>query len=312
MFKRIFLLLAISILLMDYSTTVVYGKVDKDNRYFFRTKEDYSNYVEWAKEAVDILIKESIISEEEALSFASQSKIKRAEFTKLIVELLDLPSIETDMRFTDVSEDDKDYISIMKAVAAGIVKGRGDKFYPDDEITREEMAVILVRALKFKKVKYPLESVISFKDYEEISHWARESVEISLKYGLLQGVGNNEFQPKEYTSRAQAAMVASRFLSLIRDAKEVVEVEDPSISVDIKTTEDEVIVTLCWGEKPNTGYKIHIYDATIDEGVITIVYETFYPDPHMFYNQVITYPKSTKTIMVDNPMSNYGYNLVKK
>ena len=77
--------------------------------------------------------------------------------------------------FSDVSTGDWFYASVENAVYAGIVKGYGNSaFKPDDPITREEMANILVNVLgKQDEAGASMDVKTGFKDDARISSWAQ-------------------------------------------------------------------------------------------------------------------------------------------
>ena len=81
-------------------------------------------------------------------SFKPGNTITRAEFVSILAKVLKLATYNPAAPdFSDVAQGDWFYGSVEEAVYAGIVKGYGSTFKPDDPITREEMAVILVNAL---------------------------------------------------------------------------------------------------------------------------------------------------------------------
>ncbi|WP_252891188.1 S-layer homology domain-containing protein [Thermoclostridium stercorarium] len=72
--------------------------------------------------------------------------ITRAEFAALIVRALNIPRQAVENRFIDI-KDQWFADAVLRANAAGIVRGDANGYYlPDSMITREEMAAIIVRA----------------------------------------------------------------------------------------------------------------------------------------------------------------------
>ncbi len=82
------------------------------------------------------------------------------------------------------------------------------KFNGDAAITREEMAAILTEiALS------PVGAVTmapDFTDYNNISDYYQTSVNACVKAGLLSGMGDGTFAPKDTLTRAQAAVVINK------------------------------------------------------------------------------------------------------
>lgn len=92
-----------------------------------------------------------------------------------------------------------------------IIKGKGDMiFAPDDYLTREEAATILVRYVnKFKPM--PVHEVyFEYDDISEVSEWASNSVQVISNLGIMEGVGENKFAPKDTYTAEQAIATIMR------------------------------------------------------------------------------------------------------
>lgn len=180
-----------------------------------KTFNDVSNVV-WAQKQIEILAARHIINGVDDKNYAPNDNITRAAFTKLIVEGLKLKPEGKIVSFSDVKAGAWYKESVETAASLGIVTGHDGKFDPNGQITREQMAAIIVRALKYIK---PNESYTSgtpsLTDYGEISEWAKEAVEISASKELVKGLGNGTFGPQEKATRAQAAVIIYRMLDLL-------------------------------------------------------------------------------------------------
>ncbi len=94
-------------------------------------------------------------------------------------------------------------------MADGIVRGFSPaRFGPNDLITRDQMAAMVVRADKLALVSGPL----PFTDAAQIAPWAREYVETAVKNGLVHGYPDGTFQPHRYATRAEAVTVIADLL----------------------------------------------------------------------------------------------------
>ncbi len=165
-----------------------------------------SSYVSsWALEAVERATQKGFIAGSEG-KFNPKDNITRVEFTKIIVSVLGL-DINADkvINFTDVEEDKWFYPYINAAYKAGIIKGSNGEFNPDENITREQMAAIIVRALEIKSMQVNT----AINDLGKVSDWAKADVETAIALGLILG-DNNSFDPKAFATREMAAVVAMR------------------------------------------------------------------------------------------------------
>jgi len=146
--------------------------------------------------------------------------ITRAEFAGVAVRVFEnltgtqaLPA--TVNPFRDTSSAD-----VLKAYNAGIMVGMStNTFGPNTALNREQCATALTRV--FKRSTIPGWSFdndrdgllqysrpATFADDRDISSWARDSVYFMVANGILQGMGNNQFRPRNITSAHEAANYA--------------------------------------------------------------------------------------------------------
>ncbi|SHH39170.1 MG2 domain-containing protein [Caloranaerobacter azorensis DSM 13643] len=171
--------------------------------------------IPWANEAVEVLTARHIIDGVDDKHYAPYANITRAQFAKLLVYALDLEKGENEVTFTDVKGNVWYKDSVETAASLGIVKGYNGCFNPNGEITREQMATMIVRAMKYLNPDADYSSQLSFMDKEEISNWAKEAVGIAYNKGIVNGVGENKFAPKDTANRAQAAVMIYRLLEVL-------------------------------------------------------------------------------------------------
>jgi len=115
--------------------------------------------------------------------------------------------------FDDVS-DGKWYSDAVKWAADNkIVNGYGNgKFGPMDNITREQMAVMLMNYQQFSG-NIPPDVVMDreFSDRDKISVWAKDAVDKLTKQGIINGRPNNLFDPDGEATRAEFAAILHRY-----------------------------------------------------------------------------------------------------
>ena len=160
------------------------------------------------------LSKGGIVSGVTATTFEPDRNITRAEFATLMVKTLDLP-LDASALFEDVRGEEW-YVSYVNAAAkAGLIVGYDGYFRPNEVITREEMAVVVVKAGKLLgKALEERGGNDKFFDNGDIAPWASESVDIAASNGLVSGMAPDRFAPHENTTRAQAVSVIKRLLDL--------------------------------------------------------------------------------------------------
>ena len=149
--------------------------------------------------------------------------ITRAEFATTIVKAMKLQLPVTTVEehttkpfksFNDVAVNDWFYNEVSIATYYDLIKGdEFGNFKPSDLISREEMAVILYRAvqhLQYDSIKFTL----NFSDNAKISNWAVEEIQHILSNGLMTGLPDGSFGPQLTASRAEAVTVLRRLLEI--------------------------------------------------------------------------------------------------
>ncbi|QHW29527.1 hypothetical protein GZH47_00875 [Paenibacillus rhizovicinus] len=171
------------------------------------------NYVAWAAKEIEALAARGIVEGTSATAFNPKTAISRGEFLAQLIRLLELDAAFKDS-FADVPTSSPYYQELGIARALGIVEGvGGNKFLPETQISREDMAVILKRALDRIPGKLPLvqaKAIDAFKDGAKIAAYARDGVAYMLSVGLLQGNGDDTLNPKGSLTRAEAATILYR------------------------------------------------------------------------------------------------------
>ncbi|KAF5055759.1 S-layer homology domain protein [anaerobic digester metagenome] len=168
----------------------------------------------WAIDEIEILAGKGIISGMNDDYFMPNEKITRAQFAALLFRLLELKSEEYKGMFNDVNSEDWYSTTVESVAKAGIVLGYNDNFCPNKEISREEMAVMIIRALEYKGISTST-SPVNFSDREQISEWALESVGKAVSMGIIKGMTATTFEPKLGATRAQAAVMIYRIIELL-------------------------------------------------------------------------------------------------
>ena len=99
------------------------------------------------------------------------------------------------------------------AVENGVAAGYGENFGPNDDITREQMVVMLYGYAKLKGYTLAEGADLSaYKDADEISAWALEAVRWAKGANLITGRSADLLAPKGTTTRAEAATILRNFL----------------------------------------------------------------------------------------------------
>lgn len=172
----------------------------------------------WAKKDIELLASLSVLKGKTNTKFAPNESITRAEFTALLVRILGLTPEQASPAFSDVTAKDWYADAIAAAVEAGLVNGFEDgSFRPADAITREQMAVMIVRFMKAAGqdgIAEPSagQNLEKYKDRQAASAWAKEDLAICVGAGIIQSAPDLKLVPGADATRAEAAAMVVRML----------------------------------------------------------------------------------------------------
>ena len=163
---------------------------------------------EWATEFVTNVQEQDILNESFFNNY--QNAITRKDFAYLGVRLYEEYTGESANAGESTFDDTTDEW-ILKAKNIGVVGGYPDGTYkPNNNITREELAVLFVNVFKASNIEYILPNEEKFTDDSEISDWAKESVYIAKTNGIINGIGNNTFSPNGTATKEQSLIMFNK------------------------------------------------------------------------------------------------------
>jgi hypothetical protein len=167
----------------------------------------------WAILAIKELAAKHVVNGVNDTQFLPNANITRAEFAAFVVRALGLKAAGISS-FADVSNKAWYASFVTAAEETGIITGRGEfAFAPNETITREEMAAIIVRAYQYKTgIHATAEQHTTFTDVKEISSWAKTDVNTAFELGLISGRGDGHFAPKEWSTRAESSQIIVNLL----------------------------------------------------------------------------------------------------
>lgn len=172
--------------------------------------------VKWAEKAINTLYQKGYINGKSEKNFDPDSTIKREEFLKMLMNVLEIPTSDAESPFTDVNDDSWFRGYVVGAKKKGICGGVGDNLFGTGmNITRQDMAVMLYNASKIRNVELEKAQDISFDDLDDVSDYARDAVSALSNSGIIKG-NNNRFLPNDSATRAEAAVMMYRLYEMLR------------------------------------------------------------------------------------------------
>lgn len=150
--------------------------------------------------------------------FRGNQETNRAMFVGMLHNLELAPMASCDSSFEDVAGSDWYALAANWGSEFGIVEGYGDGsvFAGTDPVTREQMAVFLMRYAEYLGLDTKSRAEIDFPDGGEVSGWAREAMSWAVAEGLFTGSGaTGELNPTAGATRAEVGAVLMRFINSV-------------------------------------------------------------------------------------------------
>nr|WP_275983944.1 Ig-like domain-containing protein [Paenibacillus hamazuiensis] len=172
----------------------------------------------WSRADVELLASKLVVQGTSESTFSPDTEVTRAEFAALLVRALGMPAGEKGASFGDITPSDWFYGAVSAASKAGFIEGFEDgSFRPNAKITREQMAVMISRALKAagKSAAGAANGLDKFSDQSKVSGWAKDALGQALEAGIISGMTDSTIEPAQNASRAQSAVMLKRLLQFV-------------------------------------------------------------------------------------------------
>jgi hypothetical protein len=170
----------------------------------------------WAKTQIESLARKFLLNGTSDSLYSPKDSVTRAQFSAMLVRALGLHTSAA-APFKDVKSSDWSAGEVAAAYEAGLVNGvSNDQFAPDSTISRQDMSVMLSRAmilLQIKKKSAPPH--VPYTDSSNFSSYAASSIQSVTDSGIMSGddsYGSPAFHPTDDTTREAAAMVLYNLL----------------------------------------------------------------------------------------------------
>ena len=169
------------------------------------------NVGSWAADSIDFCADNDLVNGKSTYSFAPSDNLTRGQLVAILYRAAGTPSVSgISNPFTDVKSSAYYYNAVLWAYKNGVVTGTSaDKFSPDANVTREQIAAILYRYMGSPAATG---SLTGYADRAKISAWATTAMQWAIGKGYITGIGTN-LDPAGKATRAQVAVMMHRFLT---------------------------------------------------------------------------------------------------
>ncbi|MBQ8540673.1 MAG: S-layer homology domain-containing protein [Clostridia bacterium] len=167
---------------------------------------------DWASDAILNLSKNQILLGYGDKTFGPEKSVTRAEFMKMIINVLGMADVTATCSFTDVDPNAWYYIYVASAEKLGLAQGYGNGLFGvNDTVTRQDAITVVYRAAKLKGLsldKFKASTAV-FEDRGEIASYAVEAVDSLYNAGVYLDTSAplKKFEPTKNASRAYLAYV---------------------------------------------------------------------------------------------------------
>jgi len=146
-------------------------------------------------------------------TFSPNADTTRGMIVTILYRMAGSPNVAGIMDpFSDVPAGQYFTDAVKWASQNGIVLGDGSgKFGPEQNVTRQDLAVILARYEQFSGRIPPSATAVSFSDAGMISGYAQNAVNTLAGQGIISGEPGNRFAPEQNATRAEVAAMLTRF-----------------------------------------------------------------------------------------------------
>ena len=209
--KKIFAILICAIMVFGCTTAAFAVEVSTEERV-----EQFTDVSEtdWFYDAVVYAVDQGLFSGTGTTTFSPMVPMTRGMFVTVLGRMngVNAEEIEDNGQFDDVVFDSYYGPYVVWANELGVVHGTSqNSFSPNDNITREQIAVMLHRYFEATDREMPQseEAVAEFSDIDNVSDYAKEAVDAMRKSCFVVG-SNGRYLPQDPLSRSQAAMILAR------------------------------------------------------------------------------------------------------
>ena len=172
----------------------------------------------WAYEDIQYCVDHELMNGVGGRSFAPGRVMTRAQMVQVLYNIEGEPAVTGETPFTDLTSDWYQD-AVLWAYQTGVVAGTGDgsTFSPDDPVTREQTAVILMEYADRVLDKYhpsEYDRLFPYQDRADISDYARTAMNWAVDHNLFSGVpgpGGLYLKPQSDATREQMAVILAQF-----------------------------------------------------------------------------------------------------
>lgn len=188
----------LSYYIVGYDKSIIFNDVNEDD---------------WFYDSVMYAVQKGLFTGTSDTTFSPNSPMTRSMLVTVLHRLGEVPASAAANPFIDVKDSDWYMQAVKWSLENDLVKGvTSTEFKPQNNVTREQLAVMLYRFAKIKGLDTEIKGNIElFADKQNVSSWAYEAMTWAVDNGLISGKENNILDPSGNATRAEVATILQRF-----------------------------------------------------------------------------------------------------
>lgn len=189
--------------------------------YYFNLFERKLSYKDigssWAKDYIEVMAAQNIIQGIGHNLYKPKDTLTKAQFITLLIKGIDANLCDHKGIYNDCNKIDWFTPYIETAFALDIIDNSKDSlFHPHKKISRQEMAVMAVKAYESTNGSLPtLVNIKPFTDEKDINQKSLKYINIAMQLKLISGLPCGRFSPNDSLTREQAAKIIYQLMKVI-------------------------------------------------------------------------------------------------
>lgn len=174
----------------------------------------------WFVDAVKYVYQNGLMAGTSATTFSPYANTSRGMIVTVLHGMCGKPVFEGCV-FSDVEEGAYYAKATCWASQNQIISGFGQgKFAPDEDVQREQLAVVMMRYAQYLGLETPERADLSgFADADQISAYAQEAMSWANAVGLFSGKGDGIMDPQGVATRAEVAAMMARLDQMVKQTE---------------------------------------------------------------------------------------------
>lgn len=171
----------------------------------------------WYSDSAKYVLENGLMKGVTDTTFAPNENLTRAMLVTVLYRAEGEPATNRSIPFSDIDMGAYYANAVSWAKQNGIVNGVSEnEFAPDESITREQIAAIMMRYAVYKGLDtVTLEENLHFADADEISEYAVSSMNWAVGAELINGKSESLLTPKDNATRIEVAAILHRYLNIV-------------------------------------------------------------------------------------------------